>query len=93
MKVKPYKTCLPIVPNQPIFIDFQGELMTIEEEDDGIVIYLDANSKDYHKYKIYLVETGEEVELDIGAIYLKTLTLLDGDYALHVYIEEVENEL
>lgn len=93
MKVKPYKTYLPIVPNQPIFTDLQGELMTIEEQAGRLVIYFDANSKYYHKYNIYLVETGKEVELDIGAVYLKTLMLLDGNYVLHVYVEEIENEL
>lgn len=93
MKVKPYKTYLPIVPNQPIFTDLQGELMTIEEQAGRLVIYFDANSKYYHKYNIYLVETGKEVELDISAVYLKTLMLLDGNYVLHVYVEEIENEL
>ena len=94
MKVKPYKTYLPILPNQPIFTDVQGELMTIEEQAGHLVIYFDANSKYYHKYNIYLVETGKEVEINmLNAVYLKTLMLLDGNYVLHVYVEEVEDEL
>jgi hypothetical protein len=93
MKVKPYKTYLPIALNQPIFTDLQGELMTIEEQAGRLVIYFDANSKYYHKYNIYLVETGKEVELDISAVYLKTLILFDGNFVFHVYVEEIENEL
>ena len=37
----------------------------------------------------YLVETGKTV--DVGkAIYIKTIMFLDGNYVLHVYVEELE---
>ena len=87
--VKIYKEYLPIEPNVPIYTSLQGSLLTVEEQQDHIVVYFDACSPYYHKYNIYLVETGKES--DVGsAKYLKTLMCCDGNYVLHVYVEELE---
>jgi hypothetical protein len=89
MTVRPYKEYLPIVPNQPIYTDLQGEFITVEEQMNRLVVYFDNVSPVYHKYNIYLVETGKTV--DIGnAIYVKTIMFLEGNYVLHVYVEELE---
>ena len=89
MTVRPYKEYLPIAPNQPIYTDLQGEFITVEEQANRLVVYFDNSSAVYHKYNIYLVETGKTV--DIGdAIYVKTIMFLDGNYVLHVYVEELE---
>lgn len=88
-KVKIYKEYLPIQPNIAIYTSFQGELLTIEEQNDRLVMYFDANSEYYHKYNIYLVETGKNVNV-YNAKYLKTIMYLDGNYVMHVYVEELE---
>ena len=89
MLVKPYKEYLPIQPNIPIHTGVQGSIMNIEIQGEHIVLYFDANSEVYHKYNIYLVETGKEV--DIGdSMYIKTLMMFGGAYVLHVYMEEVD---
>lgn len=89
MLVKPYKEYLPITPNIPIHTGVQGSIMNIEIQANSVVLYFDANSEVYHKYNIYLVETGKEV--DVGdSMYIKTLMLFGGGYVLHVYMEEVE---
>ena len=89
MTVRPYKEYLQIAPNQPIYTDLQGEFITVEQQANHLVVYFDNASKVYHKYNIYLVETGKTV--DIGdAIYVKTIMFLDGNYVLHVYVEELE---
>ena len=89
MTVRPYKEYLPIVPNKPIYTDLQGEFITVEEQMNRLVIYFDNASPVYHKYNIYLIETGKTV--DIGnAQYVKTIMFLDGNYVLHVYVEEIE---
>lgn len=89
MIVRPYKEYLPIALNQPIYTDLQGEFITVEEQANHLVVYFDNNSEVYHKYNIYLVETGKTV--DIGnAIYVKTLMCCNGDYVLHVYVEEID---
>ena len=89
MTVRPYKEYLPIAPNQPIYTDLQGEFITVEQQANHLVVYFDNASEVYHKYNIYLVETGKTV--DIGdAIYVKTIMFLDGIYVLHVYVEELE---
>ena len=89
MTVRPYKKYLPIAPNQPIYTDLQGGFITVEQQADHLVVYFDNASEVYHKYNIYLVETGKTV--DIGdAIYVKTIMFLDGNYVLHVYVEELE---
>lgn len=55
------------------------------------MVYFDALSDYYHQYNIYLVETGKTV--DIGnAKYLKTVMAFNGDYVLHVYVEELNND-
>ena len=87
--VKIYKRYLTIKPNTPLYTDLQGELITVEEQQNRIVAYFDANSQYYHKYNIYMVETGKEV--DVGnAKYLKTIMFLEGDNVMHVYVEEIE---
>ena len=53
-----------------------------------MVVYFNANSETYHKYYIYLVETGKEAYVKDGK-YLKTLMLANGDYVLHVFIKEI----
>ena len=89
MTVRLYKEYLPIAPNQPIYTDLQGEFITVEDQAGRLVIYFDNASPIYHKYNIYLVETGKTV--DVGkAHYVKTIMFLDGNYVLHVYVEEVE---
>jgi hypothetical protein len=89
MTVRPYKEYLPIAPNKPIYTDLQGEFITVEEQMNRLVVYFDNVSPVYHKYNIYLVETGKTV--DIGnAIYVKTIMFLEGNYVLHVYVEELE---
>ena len=87
--VKIYKQYLPIQPNIPIYTALQGELVTVEEQQNHIVAYFDANSQYYHKYNIYMVETGRDV--DVGnAKYLKTIMFLEGNYVIHIYVEEIE---
>ena len=87
--VKIYKEYLPIKPNTPIYTALQGELITVEEQQNHIVAYFDANSQYYHRYNIYMVETGKDV--DVGdAKYLKTIMFLDGNYVVHIYVEEIE---
>lgn len=87
--VKIYKEYLPIKPNTPIYTALQGELVSVEEQQNCIVAYFDANSQYYHRYNIYMVETGKDV--DIGnAKYLKTIMFLGGNYVLHIYVEEIE---
>jgi len=89
MTVRPYKEYLPIAPNQPIYTDLQGKFITVEEQANHLVIYFDNASEVYHKYNIYLVETGKTV--DVGnAVYVKTIMFLEGSYVLHVYVEEIE---
>lgn len=89
MTVKPYKEYLPIAPNKPIYTDLQGKFITVEEQMNRLVIYFDNASPIYHKYNIYLIETGKTV--DIGnANYVKTIMFLNGNYVLHVYVEELE---
>ena len=87
--IKIYKEYLPLTVNDPIYTQTQGKLLTIEQQKDRVVLYFDAKSEYYHKYIIYLVETGKEVDVE-GAKYYKTLMLLNGDYVLHVYIKEIE---
>ena len=87
--VKIYKEYLHIKPNTPIYTALQGELITVEDQQNHIVAYFDANSQYYHRYNIYMVETGKEV--DVGnAKYLKTIMFLDGNYVVHIYVEEIE---
>ena len=88
MIVKIYKQYLPLAPNTAIYTDLQGELLTIEEQRGEVVVYFNANSETYHKYYIYLVETGKEAYVKDGK-YLKTLMLANGDYVLHVFIKEI----
>jgi hypothetical protein len=89
MTVRPYKEYLPIAPNKPIYTDLQGEFITVEDQAGRLVIYFDNASPVYHRYNIYLVETGKTV--DIGnAQYVKTIMFLDGNYVLHIYVEELE---
>ena len=90
MSVRPYKKYLPIAPNQPIYTDLQGEFITIEDQADHLVVYFDNASEVYHKYNIYLVETGKTVDIVGNARYVKTIMLLNGNYVLHVYVEELE---
>ena len=89
MTVRPYKEYLPIAPNQPIYTNLQGEFITVEDQADRLVVYFDNASPTYHKYNIFLVETGKTV--DIGnAVYIKTIMFLNGNYVLHVFVEELE---
>ena len=90
MTVRPYKEYLPIAPNQPIYTDLQGEFITVEEQMNRLVVYFDNASPIYHKYNIYLVETGKTVDLGSNARYVKTIMFLNGNYVLHVYVEELE---
>ena len=87
--MKVYKEYLRIAPNTPIYTDIQGELLTIEKQRNSIVAYFDADTKYYHKYLIYFVETGKQVDVE-DTKYLKTLMLYDGDYVIHVFIKEIE---
>lgn len=87
--LKIYKEYLPIQPNVPIYTNLQGELLNIEEQGNHLVIYFNANSRYYHKYNIYLVETGKNVDIN-NAKYLKTIMFLEGNYVMHVYVEEIE---
>lgn len=87
--MKVYKEYLPLHPNTPIYTDLQGELLTIEKQHNSIVAYFDADTEFYHKYLIYFVETGKQVNVE-DTQYLKTLMLCGGDYVLHVFIKEVE---
>lgn len=89
MTVRPYKEYLPIAPNKPIYTDLQGEFITVEDQAGRLVIYFDNASPVYHKYNIYLVETGKTVNIG-NAHYVKTIMFLDGNYVLHVYVEELE---
>ena len=50
--VKIYKQYLPIQPNIPIYTALQGELISVEEQQNHIVAYFDANSQYYHKYNL-----------------------------------------
>ena len=87
--VKIYKEYLPIKLNAPIYTAPQGEFISVEEQQNHIVAYFDANSQYYHRYNIYMVETGKDV--DVGnAKYLKTIMFLEGNYVLHIYVEEIE---
>ena len=87
--MKVYKEYLRIAPNTPIYTDIQGELLTIERQRCSLVAYFDADCPVYHKYLIYFVETGKQVDVQ-DTKYLKTLMLNDGDYVLHVFIKELE---
>ena len=87
--MKVYKQYLQLAPNAPIYTDIQGELLTIEKQRNSIVAYFDADTEYYHKYLIYFVETGKQVDVE-DTKYLKTLMLYDGDYVVHVFIKEVE---
>ena len=87
--MKVYKEYLRLVPNTPIYTDIQGELLTIEKQRNSIVAYFDADTQYYHKYLIYFVETGKQVDVK-DTKYLKTLMLFDGDYVIHVFIKEIE---
>lgn len=89
MTVRPYKEYLPIALNQPIYTDLQGEFITVEEQANHLVVYFNNASEVYHKYNIYLVETGKTVNIG-NAAYVKTLMCCNGDYVLHVYVEELE---
>ena len=89
MTVRLYKEYLPMAPNQPIYTDLQGEFITVEEQANHLVIYFNNASEVYHKYNIYLVETGKTVDIR-NAVYVKTLMCCNGDYVLHVYMEELE---
>lgn len=87
--VKIYKEYLPIKPNTPIYTALQGELISVEQQQNHLVAYFNANSQYYHKYNIYLIETGKDVDAN-NAKYLKTIMFLDGNYVIHVYVEEIE---
>lgn len=87
--MKVYKEYLQLVPNTPIYTDIQGELLTIEKQRNSIVAYFDADTEYYHKYLIYFVETGKQVDVQ-DTKYLKTLMLYDGDYVIHIFIKEIE---
>ena len=89
MTIRPYKEYLPIAPNQPIYTDLQGEFITVEDQAGRLVIYFDNASPIYHKYNVYLVETGKTVNIG-NAQYVKTIMFLDGNYVLHVYVEELK---
>ena len=89
MTVRPYKEYLPMSPNQPIYTDLQGKFITVEDQANHLVVYFDNNSEVYHKYNIYLVETGKTVDIE-NAVYVKTLMCFNGNYVLHVYVEELE---
>lgn len=89
MSIKIYKEYLPIQPNVSIYTNLQGELINIEEQGNHLVIYFNANSRYYHKYNIYLVETGKNVDVN-NAKYLKTIMFLEGNYVMHVYVEEID---
>ena len=87
--VKIYKEYLPIKPNAPIYTALQGELLSVEQQQNHLVAYFNANSKYYHKYNIYLIETGKDVDIN-NAKYLKTIMFLEGNYVLHIFVEELE---
>lgn len=88
-KIQVYKEYLPVQSNIPIYTNLQGELLSIEIQNGHLVLYFNNNSRYYHKYNIYLIETGQEVEVN-NALYFKTLMLFEGNYVLHVYVEEIE---
>ena len=72
-----------------MYTDLQGELITVEEQQNRIVAYFDADSQYYHRYNIYMVETGKDI--DVGnAKYLKTIMFLEGNNVMHIYVEEIE---
>jgi hypothetical protein len=87
--MKIYKQYIPITPNLPIYTDIQGELLTIEQQGSSVVAYFNADSKTYHKYLIYMIETGVEINA-ADAFYIKTLMLDNGNYVLHLFLEEIE---
>ena len=87
--MKVYKEYLHIAPNTPIYTNIQGKLLTIEKQRNSIVAYFDADTEFYHKYLIYFVETGKQVDVQ-DTQYLKTLMLSDGDYVIHIFIKEIE---
>lgn len=87
--MKVYKEYLHIAPNTPIYTDIQGKLLTIEKQRNSIVAYFDADTEYYHKYLIYMVETGKQVNVE-DTQYLKTLMLYEGDYVIHIFIKEIE---
>lgn len=89
MITKIYKEYLPVSANVPIYTAVQGEFLTVEEQNSHLAIYFNANSEYYHKYNIYLIETGKEVNTN-NAKYVKTIMLFNGNYIFHVYIEEIE---
>lgn len=89
MNIKIYKEYLPVQPNVPIYTALQGELLSVEEQSGHLVIYFNANSEFYHKYNIYLIETGKEIRIT-NAKYLKTIMMFNGNYVLHIYMEELE---
>ena len=86
--MKVYKEYLRFIPNTPIYTDVQGELLTIEKQKDRIVAYFDADAPYYHKYLIYFVQTGQQVDVQ-DTKYLKTLMFKDGDYVIHIFIKEI----
>ena len=87
--MKVYKKYLQLVPNASIYTDLQGKLLTIEKQKNSIVAYFDADTEYYHKYLIYCVETGKQVDVQ-DTEYLKTLMLNDGDYVIHIFVKEIE---
>lgn len=87
--MKVYKQYLQLAPNTPIYTDIQGKLLTIEKQRNSIVVYFDADTEYYHKYLIYMVETGKKVDVQ-DTQYLRTLMLYEGDYVLHIFIKEIE---
>ena len=87
--MKVYKKYLQLAPNTSIYTDIQGELLTIEKQRNSIVAYFNADTKYYHKYLIYFLETGTQVDVQ-DTKYLKTLMLNDGDLTIHIFIKEIE---
>ena len=87
--MKVYKQYLQIAPNTHIYTDIQGKLLTIEKQRNSIVAYFDADTEYYHKYLIYMVETGKQVNVE-DTQYLKTLMLYEGDSVIHIFIKEIE---
>ena len=86
--MKVYKEYLPISPNVPIYTNLQGELLTIEKQRNSLVAYFNADVPMYHKYLIYMVETGKTIDVQ-DTVYLKTLMLYEGDYVIHIFIKEI----
>lgn len=92
--MKIYKYPLKFIPNEPALITVQGELLSVQMQNGGIVCYATYSEESRKStYELVLCETGANVNCIGDKEYLNTLMLYNGAYVLHVFAKRINTEV